>query len=52
MSAKYISDNQVALFNQTEKTHSVQNFEAHANNLIESDPQLNSLAKKGKSQWL
>ena len=52
VSAINFSDNQFTLFNQTEKAHSVRILEALANNLIESDPQLNSLAKKGKSQWL
>ena len=45
MSAVNVSDKEVTSNYQTEKAHSVRKFEARADNLIEIDPKLNSLAK-------
>ena len=45
VSAVNVSDKEVTSNYQTEKAHSVQKFEARADNFIEIDPQLNSLAK-------
>ena len=45
VSAVNVSDKEVTSNYQTEKAPSVRKFEARADNLIEIDPQLNSLAK-------